>query len=92
MMEINKLSSNYPASLATQKKPVHTPDAAPSPRPQHKEAISDDWQLLEQAEQELAGLNDVDMDKVNALRNALSNGQFELNMNDLAKSMLEQHG
>ncbi len=91
-MEINKLSSNFPASLATAKSPVNTPEGHAAPLPKQREAISDDWQLLEQAEQELAGLSDVDMDKVNALRSALTEGRFELDLNDLAQSMLEQHG
>ncbi|MBY5920014.1 flagellar biosynthesis anti-sigma factor FlgM [Ferrimonas balearica] len=91
-MEINKLSSNFPASLAAQKSPISSPETSAAPLPKQKDAISEDWQLLEQAEQELATLNDVDMDKVNALRSALSEGRFELDLNDLAQSMLEQHG
>ncbi|MBY6185920.1 flagellar biosynthesis anti-sigma factor FlgM [Marinobacter hydrocarbonoclasticus] len=91
-MEINKLASNFPANLATQKSPAQPSEAPLAAQPKGKDPISDDWQLLEQAEQELAGLSDVDMDKVNALRSALSEGRFDLDLNELAQSMLEQHG
>ncbi|MBY5991984.1 flagellar biosynthesis anti-sigma factor FlgM [Ferrimonas balearica] len=91
-MEINKLSANYPTNLSAEKKPVAPAEARPVSPQASKESISGDWQLLEQAEQELATIDEVDMDKVNALRAALSEGRFDLNLADLAQSMLEQHG
>ncbi|GAA4888711.1 flagellar biosynthesis anti-sigma factor FlgM [Ferrimonas pelagia] len=90
-MEINKLSNNYPVDLkSAPKRTIAQPEQA-AVAAERKDSISDDWQLLEQANQELSQLADVDMDKVNAMRAALKDGSFELDLADLAGQMLGQH-
>ncbi|SHH19737.1 flagellar biosynthesis anti-sigma factor FlgM [Ferrimonas marina] len=91
-MEINKLSSNFPVDLKSASQPASAKPAPASQKPANKEAISEDWQLLDQANRELAEMADVDLEKVNALRTQLKNGTFDLDLSDLAGSMMEQHG
>lgn len=93
-MEINKINSalstdfNTSKSVNTPKKPVASENLPASV----KQDISNDWQLLEQTHKELHTISDVDVDKVAAIRQALSNGSFELSLDKIAEKILIQHG
>lgn len=93
-MEINKINSalstdfNTSKSVNRPKKPVASENLPASA----KQDISDDWQLLEQTHKELHTISDVDTDKVAAIRQALSNGSFELSLDKIAEKILIQHG
>jgi len=93
-MEINKINSTLSASLNisksvdTLKKTLVSDHLSTST----KQDISDDWQLLEQTHRELQTILDVDMDKVAAIRQAMSNDSFELSLDKIAEKMLIQHG
>ncbi|PTA51609.1 flagellar biosynthesis anti-sigma factor FlgM [Shewanella morhuae] len=93
-MEINKISSavntefNTNKGVTTHKKnsEVETQSLA------KQQDISNDWKLLAQAQQTLQSVSDVDMDKVANIRNALSNGSFEIMLDKIADKILAQHG
>ncbi|GCF91399.1 flagellar biosynthesis anti-sigma factor FlgM [Shewanella sp. M-Br] len=93
-MEINKISSALSTEFSTSKsantprKPVESENLSTPTR----QDISHDWQLLEQTQKELHTISDVDTDKVAAIRQALSNGSFELSLNKIADKILIQHG
>jgi negative regulator of flagellin synthesis FlgM len=55
-------------------------------------SISQDWQLLEKSQVALQSLDDVDTNKVNALRDAINNGDFNLDLAQVAEKMMKQHG
>lgn len=67
---------------------IQTADAQPS---RASSSISSAAQSLEQARQAMTSLPDVDMDKVNNIRQALSEGKLELNMDALAQAIIEMH-
>ncbi|MGI2022806.1 flagellar biosynthesis anti-sigma factor FlgM [Shewanella glacialipiscicola] len=93
-MEINKLSSavstefNTNKSVTAHKKNSDTETQSVS----KQQDISNDWKLLAQAQQTLQSVSDVDMDKVASIRNALSNGSFEIMLDKIADKILTQHG
>ncbi|MGI1944934.1 flagellar biosynthesis anti-sigma factor FlgM [Shewanella glacialipiscicola] len=93
-MEINKISSavntefNTNKSVTAHKKNSDTETQSLS----KQQDISNDWKLLAQAQQTLQSVSDVDMDKVASIRNALSNGSFEIMLDKIADKILTQHG
>ncbi|PWF62565.1 flagellar biosynthesis anti-sigma factor FlgM [Shewanella sp. BC20] len=93
-MEINKINSTLSAgfntskSVDTLKKTLVSDHLSTS----NTQDISDDWQLLEQTHKELQTVSDVDMDKVAAIRQAMSNDSFELSLDKIAEKILIQHG
>ncbi|QIZ76802.1 flagellar biosynthesis anti-sigma factor FlgM [Ferrimonas lipolytica] len=55
-------------------------------------AISSQFQLLEDGAQQLAQLPEVDIDRVAALSAALADGSFNIDLNEIATAMTDQHG
>lgn len=93
-MEINKISSALSTEFSTSKS-AHAPKkqvGADNLPASTRQDISNDWQLLEQTQKELHTISDVDTDKVAAIRQALSNGNFELSLDKIADKILIQHG
>lgn len=95
-MEISKINSTIGAEIGANKSNVTAQD---TPKPQSTTrsvpaqlSISQDWQSLEQSQQELQQLDDVDLDKIAALRQSLQEGSFSLDLDLIADKMLNQHG
>ncbi|PKG56089.1 flagellar biosynthesis anti-sigma factor FlgM [Shewanella sp. Choline-02u-19] len=95
-MEISKVSSTISADMGMSKsktqsaipvpeKPVATPIKA-------QQEVSEDCRLLEHTKHSLEQLPDFDLSKVEQLRQSLVDGSFELNLEELAETMVQQHG
>ncbi|MDH0305777.1 flagellar biosynthesis anti-sigma factor FlgM [Aeromonas caviae] len=70
--------------------------ATPAPQPQAQASqgearISATAQTINQARVELASTSDVDMEKVNQIRQAISEGRLELDMDALSQAILDMH-
>ncbi|WP_144212048.1 flagellar biosynthesis anti-sigma factor FlgM [Shewanella donghaensis] len=97
MMDINKISSPVTADMGTTKsKANNTPkpevvELSPRAMPTQN-AVSDDWQLIEKTQPQLAQVDDFDADKVAQLRQALQQGTFSLDVEQLAEAMKQTHG
>lgn len=78
--------------------PKLQPDTPPQPA-QAKErqgapveaGISQETQRLNQARRQLADTPDVDLDKVEQIRNAIAEGNLPLDLDALAKAVVEMH-
>ncbi|ABE56928.1 hypothetical protein Sden_3653 [Shewanella denitrificans OS217] len=93
-MEIQKIPSALSAEISTnkgQQAPTQAGAAVVTTAPKQA-TISKDWQLLEKSQNALHALDDIDTDKVSALRESLKNGSFELDLEKIAEQMLNQHG
>lgn len=95
-MEINKINSAIGAEIGAKKSNVNAqatpaPQSAATPLPAQL-SISQDWQSLEQSQQALQQLDDMDHDKIAALRQSLQDGSFSLDLDLIADKMLNQHG
>lgn len=95
-MEINKINSAIGAEIGAKKSNVNAqtapaPEAA-TPPVSAQLSISQDWQSLEQSQQALQQLDDVDHDKIAALRQSLQDGSFSVDLDLIADKMLNQHG
>ncbi|MFM5719423.1 flagellar biosynthesis anti-sigma factor FlgM [Aeromonas caviae] len=66
--------------------PAHQPQAS-----QGEARISATAQTINQARVELASTSDVDMEKVNQIRQAISEGRLELDMDALSQAILDMH-
>ncbi|MGL5813087.1 flagellar biosynthesis anti-sigma factor FlgM [Aeromonas sp.] len=71
-------------------------DAAPLTQPQSRSPqadaqISTRAHSINQARAELASTPDVDMEKVNQIRQAISEGKLELDMDALGQAILDMH-
>ena len=53
--------------------------------------ISSTAQSINQARSQLASTSDVDMEKVNQIRQAISEGRLELDMDALSQAILDMH-
>jgi negative regulator of flagellin synthesis FlgM len=93
-MEIQKIPSAISTEINTNKgQQAPTQAGTPVVTAVAKQAsISKDWQLLEKSQTALHALDDIDTDKVSALRESLKNGSFELDLEKIAEQMLNQHG
>lgn len=68
------------------------PSTPSQPRASQADAqISTTAQFVNQARAELATTSDVDMDKVNRIRQAISEGKLELDMDALGRAILDMH-
>ncbi|QXB56343.1 flagellar biosynthesis anti-sigma factor FlgM [Aeromonas sp. FDAARGOS 1415] len=81
--------------LYVQPQPQRKADAAPAAQPrataQGEARISATAQTINQARSELASTSDVDMEKVNRIRQAISEGRLELDMDALSQAILDMH-
>ncbi|MBB1268382.1 flagellar biosynthesis anti-sigma factor FlgM [Shewanella sp. SR44-3] len=93
-MEIQKIHSALSAEIGSNKgkqAPAQAQSSVVTAAPKQA-TISKDWQLLEKSHDALQALDDVDTDKVNALRESLKSGAFKLDLEQIAEKMLNQHG
>ncbi|MCE9686236.1 flagellar biosynthesis anti-sigma factor FlgM [Shewanella sp. AS16] len=90
-MEIHKIGSTLSTEMTSGKSRASAPPQEISHLPP-QQVISQDWQLLEQSQQDLGQLADVDSAKVDALRQALKDGSFDLDLSAIADKMISQHG
>ncbi|MGY3944544.1 flagellar biosynthesis anti-sigma factor FlgM [Aeromonas tecta] len=66
--------------------------AQSQPKPSQGDArISTTAQTINQARSQLASTSDVDMEKVNQIRQAISEGKLELDMDALSQAILDMH-
>ena len=88
-----KITRTDPLYVQTQ--PQRKQDAAPAqskPRTSQGDArISTTAQTINQARSQLASTSDVDMEKVNQIRQAISEGKLELDMDSLSQAILDMH-
>ncbi|WP_394202840.1 flagellar biosynthesis anti-sigma factor FlgM [Shewanella waksmanii] len=95
MMEITKVNSPLSAEVGVNKRaqqPVPTNEQPAKSNAGAAQSTSEDWQLLVEAKPQLAEIADVDSDKVAALRQALTDGSFRIDLDEIASAMLRQHG
>ena len=78
--------------------PKLQPDTPPQPAPSKERqgataeaGISQEAQRLAQARQQLADTPDVDLDKIEQIRNAIAEGNLPLDLDALAKAVVEMH-
>lgn len=70
------------------------PESAATAQPQAGQGdalISSTAQSINQARSQLASTSDVDMEKVNQIRQAISEGRLELDMDALSQAILDMH-
>ena len=92
-MEISKLNSTIHTELAMSKsKTPVIPLAEASAVIKPQQEVSDDCRLIESAQPQLEQLPDFDLGKVAQIRQSLIDGSFELNLEQLAETMVQQHG
>ncbi|MCL1140464.1 flagellar biosynthesis anti-sigma factor FlgM [Shewanella pneumatophori] len=93
-MEISKLNSTIHTELATSKNktPVTQVADAPVPAMLPQQEVSDDCRLIEAAQPQLEQLPDFDLSKVAQVRQSLIDGSFKLDLEQLAETMVQQHG
>ncbi|WP_404835790.1 flagellar biosynthesis anti-sigma factor FlgM [Aeromonas media] len=87
-----KITSTDPIYVQPQQQ--RKADAAPAAQPragQGDALISSTAQSINQARSQLASTSDVDMEKVNQIRQAISEGRLELDMDALSQAILDMH-
>ncbi|QQX80534.1 flagellar biosynthesis anti-sigma factor FlgM [Shewanella sp. KX20019] len=95
-MDISKVSSMLNAEMGMSKS--KTQSAAPMPEKpvavpiKAQQEVSEDCKLLEHTKYSLEQLPDFDLNKVEQIRQSLVDGSFELNLQQLAETMVQQHG
>ncbi|TNH69155.1 MULTISPECIES: flagellar biosynthesis anti-sigma factor FlgM [Aeromonas] len=89
-MKITRTDSLYIQNLPGRKPDVTTkPETRPA---QSSEArISSTAQSVANARSQLATTSDVDMDKVNEIRKAISEGKLEIDLDALGQAILDMH-
>ncbi|MGY3894368.1 flagellar biosynthesis anti-sigma factor FlgM [Aeromonas enterica] len=88
-----KITPTDPLYVQTQlqRKP-ESATAQPQARASQADAqISATTQFVNQARSQLATTSDVDMEKVNQIRQAISDGKLELDMDALSQAILDMH-
>ncbi|MFT5787985.1 MAG: negative regulator of flagellin synthesis FlgM [Shewanella sp.] len=95
-MDISKISSMLNADMGMSKSKTQSavpvpekPAAAPI---QAQQEVSEDCRLLEHTQNSLEQLPDFDLSRVEQLRQSLVDGSFELDLEQLAETMVQQHG
>lgn len=87
-----KITRTDPVYVQPQSQRKAGATAAPQPQASQGEArISATAQTINQARVELASTSDVDMEKVNQIRQAISEGRLELDMDALSQAILDMH-
>lgn len=89
-MKIDKVSGTHIPH--TQISPRDTkPEAAESVRQPQSPAVSVNTQMIDQAQSELSTLPDVDMAKVESVKQALARGELNLDITALAGAVMRFH-
>ncbi|KXF81061.1 flagellar biosynthesis anti-sigma factor FlgM [Enterovibrio coralii] len=89
-MKIDKVSSGHVPQSSLQQasnKPLETPTRPAPVEPQ----VSVNTAAIEQAQKDMSSLPDVDMAKVDAIRNALHRGELSLDMKALSQAVMKFH-
>jgi negative regulator of flagellin synthesis FlgM len=74
-----------------QRKPASATAQPPARASQADAQISTTAQFVKQARSQLATTSDVDMEKVNQIRQAISDGKLELDMDALSQAIMDMH-
>ncbi len=71
----------------------HTDETQTSPslRQSMTKSVSDQAKMLESMRLELQSMPDVDLEKVNTIRQQLQSGEFELDLSELAQTIKQTH-
>lgn len=93
-MEINKAYNTRIAELNNEKAPLKpaAPEKVTTVKANQAINISSDWQLVENGLEKLQQVNDVDLAKVQALRESLQQGNFKIDLSQVSEKMINQHG
>lgn len=88
-----KITRTDPLYVQTQlQRKQESATAQPQARASQADAqISTTAQFVNQARSQLATTSDVDMEKVNQIRQAISDGKLELDMDALSQAILDMH-
>ncbi|MEV3845012.1 flagellar biosynthesis anti-sigma factor FlgM [Aeromonas veronii] len=82
-------------SLYIQNQPGRKPDVTTKPETRPAQSsetrISSTAQSVANARSQLATTSDVDMDKVNEIRKAISEGKLEIDLDALGQAILDMH-
>ncbi|WP_299489609.1 flagellar biosynthesis anti-sigma factor FlgM [uncultured Shewanella sp.] len=96
-MEINKINSALNAEVGASMGQTST-KAEPKPVDNQvrqiatPKAVSEDWELLARSQPQLQQIDGVDQAKVDALRQSLKDGTFDLDLGKITEAMINQHG
>ncbi|MCL1050891.1 flagellar biosynthesis anti-sigma factor FlgM [Shewanella abyssi] len=95
-MDISKVSSMLNADMGMSKSKTQSAALVPE-KPvavpiKVQQEVSEDCKLLEHTKYSLEQLPDFDLNKVEQIRQSLVDGSFELNLEQLAETMVQQHG
>lgn len=97
-IEINSINQNSQEPLrgkrnepnASQAQPPEvSPESAPNKPKSTTVSLSNTAQVLSQAEAQLKESSDVDLERVEQLRTAISNGSYEADPKNMAQKMLD---
>lgn len=96
-MEINKINSALNAEVGSSLGQTATKAELKPVESQVRQiatpkAVSEDWELLARSQPQLEIMDDVDQAKVDALRQSLKDGTFDLDLAKVTEAMFNQHG
>ncbi|WP_298774699.1 flagellar biosynthesis anti-sigma factor FlgM [uncultured Shewanella sp.] len=96
-MEINKINSALNAEVGSSLGQTATKAELKPVENQVRQiatpkAVSEDWELLARSQTQLEKMDDVDQAKVDALRQSLKDGTFDLDLGKVTEAMFNQHG
>ncbi|MFQ2270011.1 flagellar biosynthesis anti-sigma factor FlgM [Aeromonas enteropelogenes] len=89
-MKITRTDPLYSQPQAARKQEAPATQA-PASQPRSDAKISTTAQSVTQASALLSTTSDVDMDKVNQIRQAISEGRLELDMDALSQAIVDMH-
>lgn len=88
-MKINKVAAANLKPIQEEKK--NTIDKVNTSSPKKLEVRVDDAKILNEAADELKNIADVDMEKVKQVKQAIANGELNIDFSTLAQSIMDDH-
>ncbi len=88
-MKINKVAAANLKPIQEEKK--NTINEADPKTPQKLEVRVDDARILNEAADELKNITEIDMEKVRQVKQAIANGELNINFSTLAQSIMDDH-
>ena len=88
-MKINKVAAANLKPIQEEKK--NTIDKVNTSSPKKLEVRVDDAKILNEAADELKNIEDVDMEKVKQVKQAIANGELNIDFSTLAQSIMDDH-
>ena len=94
-MEISKFNQASPITTAktnTAKTTVKAESSSAAVTETNAAKISQDFEILSQAQQQLSSISEVSLEKVAEVQQSIKNGSFNINLEHIAEAMSQQHG